>query len=53
MERIIDKDKPVDTKRLSIAQVTELVGYKPMTVRIQNKWVVINYPTMVVRIRKW
>ena len=46
-------EKPVDTKRMTIAQMTELVGYDPITVCIQNKWIVITYPTMVVRIRKW
>lgn len=51
MERIADK--PVDTKRLTIADMTALVGYEPLEVRVENKWIVIQYPTMIVRIRKW
>jgi len=52
-EFVIVAGFPTNNEKDTIAQVTEFVGYKPMTVRIQNKWIVINYPTMVVRIRKW
>ena len=51
MERV--EERPIDIKRLTIADMTALVGYEPLEVCVENKWIAIHYPTMIVRIRKW
>lgn len=45
------QDIPVVTKYLTIKDVVEIVGYQPLDVRVENKWIVLVFPYSTFRMR--
>jgi hypothetical protein len=46
------RDVPVVMKFLTIKDIVEMVGYEPLDVQMQNKWVCLTFPFCTLKMRQ-